>query len=143
MPDWTTLPKHAVAGSNPERSLSGGCASSSTIKATALATARRWRRRSRMLKRFEPGNTLGPGRPRGARNKLASNVLRDVLEFWNEPVKEGATLTKGRAALMTAWREKPTEFVKTICNILPKEFVFENVANELDDNELNRMIEAF
>jgi hypothetical protein len=30
-----------------------------------------------------------------------------------------------------AWREKPTEFVKTICNILPKEFVFENVASEL------------
>src|ERR1700751_4548632 len=128
MLDWTTLPKHAVARLSPETSRSAGCASSSTIKATGLATARRWRRRSRMLKRFEPGNTLGPGRPRGARNKLASNVLRDVLEFWNEPVKEGATLTKGRAALLTAWREKPTELLKAIFNILPREFVFETVA---------------
>jgi hypothetical protein len=96
-----------------------------------------------MLKRFEPGNALGPGRPRGARNKLASNVLKDVLEFWNEPVKEGATLTKGRAALLTAWRERPTELVKAIFGILPREFLFENVVSELDDTELNAMIEAF
>jgi hypothetical protein len=96
-----------------------------------------------MHKRFEPGNTLGPGRPRGARNKLASHVLKDVLEFWNEPVKEGSTLTKGRAALLTAWRERPTELVKAIFGILPREFLFENVVSELDDTELNAMIEAF
>jgi hypothetical protein len=94
-------------------------------------------------KPFEPGNPGGPGRARGARNKLANNVLRDILEFWDSPVKEGSTQTKGKAALLMAWREKPTEFVKTICNILPKEFVFENVASELDDVELNRMIETF
>jgi hypothetical protein len=96
-----------------------------------------------MHKRFEPGNTLGPGRPRGARNKPESNVLKDVLEFWNEPVKEGATLTKGRAALLTAWRERPTELIKAIFGILPREFLFENVVCELDDTELNAMIEAF
>jgi hypothetical protein len=96
-----------------------------------------------MHKRFEPGNSLGPGRPRGARTKLASRVLLDVLEFWSEPVKEGSALTKGRAALLTAWREKPTELVKAIFNILPREFVFETVASELDDTELNAMIEEF
>jgi hypothetical protein len=97
-----------------------------------------------MLKRFEPGNPNGnTGRPRGARNRLANYVLKDVLEFWNEPVKEGATLTKGRAALLTAWRERPVEFVKAVFGILPREFLFENVVSELDDVELNAMIEAF
>jgi hypothetical protein len=56
-----------------------------------------------MFKRFEPGNSYAKlgGRPRGARNKLASSVFRDVLQFWNEPVKEGSTLTKGNAAMLT------------------------------------------
>jgi hypothetical protein len=94
------------------------------------------------MPKFQPGNSLG-GRPRGARNKLASNVLKDLLEFWNEPAKPGSELTKGKAALLTARREKPTELVKAIFNILPREFVFENVASELDDTELNAMIEAF
>ena len=58
-------------------------------------------------------------------------------------VKEGSTLTKGRAALLTAWREKPTELVKAIFGILPRELVLDHVASELDDTELNAMIEAF
>ena len=94
-------------------------------------------------KPFATGNSYGTGRPRGARNRLATSVLKDVLEFWNEPVKEGSTLTKGRATLLTAWRERPTELVKAIFGILPREFLFENVVSELDDTELNAMIEAF
>jgi hypothetical protein len=36
-------------------------------------------------KPFATGNSYGTGRPRGARNRLATSVLKDVLEFWNEP----------------------------------------------------------
>jgi 2,4-dienoyl-CoA reductase-like NADH-dependent reductase (Old Yellow Enzyme family) len=41
------------------------------------------------------------------------------------------------------WRERPGEFVKAVFGIMPKEFVFESIVTELDDEELNRMIEAF
>ena len=42
------------------------------------------------------------GRPRGARNKLATTVLRDLLDVWNEPIGEGSDTTKGVAALVPA-----------------------------------------
>jgi hypothetical protein len=45
--------------------------------------------------------------------------------------------------LLTAWREKPTELVKAIFGILPRELVLDHVASELDDTELNAMIEEF
>jgi hypothetical protein len=88
----------------------------------------------------QPGNGYG-GKPRGARNRLAGSVFRDVLAFWDEPVKEGATMTKGQAAFLNMWREKPTEFVKVVAGLMPKEYVFESAISELDDTELDRMIE--
>jgi hypothetical protein len=91
--------------------------------------------------KFDPGNSYSKGRPRGARNKLAGHVFEDVLAFWNEPVKEGSTLTKGMAALQTMFRERPADFVRSVFSIMPKEFVFENVVSELADEELDRMIE--
>jgi hypothetical protein len=46
--------------------------------------------------RFETGNKLSGGRPRGSRNRLAGRVVQDVLEFWNEPATEDGTLTQAR-----------------------------------------------
>jgi hypothetical protein len=94
-----------------------------------------------LMPKFEPGNRLG-GRPRGARNRLANRLFEDLLEFWNEPAKEGSTVTKGKAAMLTMWRERPHEFVKFVGSVMPKEFVFENVVTELADDELDRMIET-
>jgi hypothetical protein len=93
-------------------------------------------------KPFEPGNTVSVGRPRGSRNRLANSVFQDVLAFWNEPTADGKT-TKGKAALLTMWRERPHEFVKSVFSIMPKEFVFESIVTELADDELDRMIEMF
>jgi hypothetical protein len=56
------------------------------------------------MHRFEQGNTLSKGRPRGARNKLASSVFNDVMAVWNEPVSEGNPLTKGKAAMLAMCR---------------------------------------
>src|SRR5262249_30537374 len=80
-----------------------------------------------LMPKFEPGNRLG-GRPRGARNRLANRVFEDVLEFWNEPAKEGSPVTKGKAAMLTMWRERRHEFVKFVGSVMPKEFLFENAS---------------
>jgi hypothetical protein len=68
-------------------------------------------------------------------------VFEDVLEFWNEPSKEGSPVTKGKAAMLTMWRERPHDFVKFVGSVMPKEFLFENVVTDLADEELDRMIE--
>jgi hypothetical protein len=91
--------------------------------------------------RFEPGNTLSKGRPRGARNKLASRVLQDLLEVWDEPITEGSALTRGRAALRLMSRERPSEFAKLYAGIVPREFWVESAVTDLADDELDRMIE--
>jgi hypothetical protein len=64
-----------------------------------------------------------------------------VLEFWNEAVKEGSTLTKGKAALLNMWRTRPHEFVRCVFAIMPREFIVENVVTELADDELEQMIQ--
>jgi hypothetical protein len=91
--------------------------------------------------RFEPGNTLSKGRPRGARNKLASRVLADLLAVWDEPITEGSALTRGKAALRLMSRERPHEFAKLYAGIMPRELWLEqNIAGELDDGELDILI---
>jgi hypothetical protein len=91
--------------------------------------------------RFETGNSYAKGRPRGARNRLASRVLQDLLEVWDEPVTEGKPLTRGRAALRIMSRERPAEFAKLYASIMPREFWVDNLT-DLADDELDRMMEA-
>ena len=89
---------------------------------------------------FKPGHNIKGGRPKGSRNKLAQRVFDDILRHWNESA--GGDLCKGQAALELLYREKPGEYLKLTASVLPKEFVFENAVTELDDDELDRMIEA-
>jgi hypothetical protein len=94
--------------------------------------------------KFEPGNTFGRnGRPLGARNKLASAVFNDVMAVWNEPVSEGSSLTKGKAAMLAMCRTKPAEFVKSVFGLMPREFVFESVLTDLSDDELFQKLEEY
>jgi hypothetical protein len=92
--------------------------------------------------RFEAHNSFGKGRPRGARNKLANSVFADIVEFWETPTADGKT-TRGKAALLAMWRERPHEFVKAVLSILPREFLVESIVTELGDDELNNMIALF
>ena len=89
---------------------------------------------------FKPGHNIKGGRPKGSRNKFAQRVFDDIFRHWNEPA--GGDLCKGQAALELLYREKPGEYLKLTASVLPKEFVFENAVTELDDEELDRMIEA-
>ena len=89
------------------------------------------------MAKFEKGHT---GRPKNSRNKLAQRVFDDIFKHWNEPA--GGELCKGQAALELLYRENPGNYLKLTASVLPKEFVFENTVSELDDEELDRMIEA-
>src|SRR5262245_33911289 len=86
---------------------------------------------------FQPGHT---GRPRGTRNKLAGRVFEDIFAHWCEPVAPGSNVSKGQEALQTLHREKPGEYLRLATSVLPKEFVFEAAASELEDDQIDELI---
>jgi hypothetical protein len=62
--------------------------------------------------RFVNGAKAGPGRPRGSRNKLGEEFLDDLIAEWR---------ANGKKALALCAAREPTQFVKIVSNILPKE----------------------
>ena len=77
--------------------------------------------------KFEMGNTLSRGRPRGAKNRLTARVLADMEQVWSELVSEGRAApaeskTTGLSALRIMARERPAEFAKMfVTALMPKE----------------------
>ena len=76
------------------------------------------------------------GWPNGARNRLAAQVFEDILRHWCEPAAPGSNLSKGAEALETLYKEKPGEYLRLTASVLPREFIFENVTSDLDDELL-------
>ena len=90
--------------------------------------------------KFEPGNTVGKGRPRGSRNRLTARIFEDVLSHWNEPI-EGRNITKGIAALEVMRKEKPAEYVKAVLSIMPKELnISDPTVADLSDEQIDTLI---
>jgi hypothetical protein len=84
-------------------------------------------------KPFEIENTLSPGRPRGARNKLARRFLEDCLADWE---------VNGAAAIKIMRREDPVSYCKMMASIVPRELeITATSVAELADDELAKMIE--
>jgi hypothetical protein len=86
------------------------------------------------MPRFEKGNYAHQGRggrPLGSRNKLCRAMLEDLATDWREG---------GAAAIKMMRIERPAEYVRVMCSILPKELLFENTATELDDDQLAELI---
>jgi hypothetical protein len=80
------------------------------------------------------------GRPKGARNKLAAQVFEDILHHWCEPAAPGSKLCKGVEALETLYKEKPGEYLRLTASVLPREFIFENVTSDLDDEQIDELL---
>jgi hypothetical protein len=89
---------------------------------------------------YLPGGS--PGRPKGARNRLAARVFEDIFAHWCEPAAPGGNLCKGQEALETLYKERPGEYLRLTASVLPKEFVFENVVSDLDDDQIDDLLVA-
>src|SRR5262249_51737602 len=84
---------------------------------------------------------VGFHRPKGSRNKLAKHVFDDLVEIWNEPISQGSDIRRGPAALRIMSKQNPRDFAKLYASVLPKEFWLESTAQELSDEDLDRVIE--
>jgi hypothetical protein len=69
---------------------------------------------------FKPGN---PGKPKGARHKLAEDFFRELAKAFEE---------RGAVALSAMIDESPKDFIKTIAGLQTKELEA-NVTGEMSD----------
>lgn len=71
---------------------------------------------------FQPGNRANPnGRPKGSRNKLSEDFLKDFHNAWKE---------HGNCALKKMATEKPAEFVKAAVQLMPRDLHVKADASE-------------
>jgi hypothetical protein len=71
---------------------------------------------------------------------LAGRVFEDIFAHWCEPAAPGSNVCKGQEALEALYKEKPGEYLRLTASVLPKEFVFENVVADLDDDQIDELI---
>jgi hypothetical protein len=74
------------------------------------------------------------GRRAGARNKLQTSFIEDLLEAWQRD---------GKAALKVMMKEEPSRFVQVVASLMPKEVQLEATGPlaELTDDELNALLQ--
>jgi len=94
--------------------------------------------------KFQPGNTIGTGRPKGSRNKLDAFafrvILAHVMHRLGDPVPEEFEKNHLWTALTLAMRTNARDYLKSIFSLLPKEVSFE-YTNRV--GEIDRLIAAF
>ena len=62
---------------------------------------------------FKPGNNANPsGRPKGSRSKLQENFLKALSDDFDEG---------GIAAIQTMRLERPSDYVRAIASLMPKQ----------------------
>lgn len=83
----------------------------------------------RGLKPWLPGQSGNPaGRPKGARHKLGEKFLEDMLADFE---------THGKAVIEKVRTDDPTQYLKVVASILPKELnVTVSEYDDLSDDEL-------
>ena len=86
--------------------------------------------------KFNPGQVANPdGRPVGARNKLQTCFLNDLLERWE---------IDGKNALIIMAKEDPTRFVQACAALMPREVSMEigSPLQGMSDQELADALDA-
>ena len=82
---------------------------------------------------FELGRPKTGGRVKGARNKLSMAFVEALAKEFEE---------HGEEAIRICRVERPTEFIKIIASIMPKEFeITDNRLADINDGELDALIE--
>lgn len=79
---------------------------------------------------FQVGGSGGPGRPKGARNKLGEKMIEDMLTDWER---------HGIKAIEKMREERPHEYVRAFVSILPKEIKIEHIDEMTDEQISNRI----
>ena len=72
--------------------------------------------------KFQPGQSGNPdGRPVGSRNKLSEDFLRELNNVFQE---------SGGEAIRTMCAEHPSDFVRVLAGLVPKELLLEVTQEE-------------
>jgi hypothetical protein len=79
--------------------------------------------------RFLPGNSGLPGRPKGARNKLAEAMIDDLYRHW---------LARGAQAIQQVFETRPADYLKIVAMVVSK---CEDVS--MDSELRDAAVEAF
>jgi len=66
------------------------------------------------------------------RKRLTIKVIEDVLASWHK---------NGASALEITFREAPSVYLRTICSLLPKEMIIEDVMSDVSDEQLDTLME--
>lgn len=80
--------------------------------------------------RFVHGNSGGPGRPVGSRNKLGEAFLADLHSDW---------LEHGQAVIARCREEKPDAYLRVIAGLLPRDLNL--TVNHFDDASDDELID--
>jgi hypothetical protein len=73
--------------------------------------------------RFVSGNIGGPGRPRGARNRLGEDFLADVCADWE---------AHGASVLAEVREKSPATYLRVVASLIPQHLAIEAM-DEIDE----------
>jgi hypothetical protein len=80
---------------------------------------------------FKPGAANTAGRPRGSRNRLQGDFLRALAADFAE---------HGEGVIKIVRMEKPSEYLRIVASLMPKELTVESVFADLDDAALDELV---
>ena len=85
--------------------------------------------------RFITGNNGGPGRPKGARNKLSEAFLQTLADDFD---------ANGKKVIEQVRAERPHDYLKVCASVMPKRLENEDVSDRRDVRQLStEELEAF